>query len=147
MSKEDQVQEAKNQEQAINNGQFVKANLTEDEYGGIYIDDNNVLNVNLKDMSKKDVLKNRNIIIHSCDYSMTELKQAFELIGTKTNQLKIDYISIDEINNVVEVIKNPREQSNSSVPTDVPNEVIDLLKSSKVKVVYKVVTTSPANSN
>ncbi|MDF2566871.1 MAG: hypothetical protein K0R90_327 [Oscillospiraceae bacterium] len=146
ITEEEMIQEAKDQEQAINNGQFVKANLTEDEYGGIYIDENDVLNVNLKDMNKKDLLKDRNIIIHPCENSMAELKQVFDLLFAETDTFKIDKVSIDEINNDIKVVKDTKEEVKDKVSNfklDLGNRLSSIdAQSSVVKNLYEDVKTS-----
>jgi hypothetical protein len=91
----------------------------------------------LKDVSKLDVLKGRNIIMHSCKYSLSELEETQEILVKEFRQIGAQSIGMNIKQNVLEISMNKKKQSSSSNYSSCSPKVVGLLNSSKVKIIYE----------
>lgn len=75
-----------------------------DDYGGAYIDDDGVLNINAvggKVKSIEEMGKNYKIKYHNVKYSLNYLTEIVDTLSSKMNKLEIFSVSLDEIENKV----------------------------------------------
>lgn len=133
-SEEEMLEVRESQREALDNADFVDDTLTEDQHGSYYIDDNNVLHLMLKDMSKAEMMKTRHIIVHPCRFSYKELKDRVEQISEHYDELGMSMLSIDVKSNSIQAVRRPVLRRSS---TSVSNDTEILLQSPAVQVTYE----------
>lgn len=101
------------QREAMEIATFISQNLNENQYGGMYIDDNDVLNVNLTNLDYAKILEGKNVIIHKVEYTLHELNESYEKV-----------LEIIRANNMEETILTLDEQNNKVLLSAVDNTII-----------------------
>lgn len=93
-----------------------------DTYGGCYIDDNGNLNIwytnNLKEYKNtmsNDVKESQSIVYRKAEYTFAELESVSNKLFYSMEKLGIDVISIDEVNNRVQVVMSSAKYDKKAV--------------------------------
>lgn len=140
------------QSEALNIGEYIKNNFSESEYGGMYIDDNNLLHVFL---TSNDELENyligKNVVTHEANYTLEELNSAVNQIASSNINYESAYL--DESSNRVKVEVKMDGKSRSAPNTvkclsDIFEVIpVDDTVSVKNEAVYRVKPGSAATTS
>lgn len=121
-----------NQAEKLESYQKLTQKLSENEYGGGYIDDEGFLNVNIVGNNAekvKELTKGEQVKYHQVKYSLSDLKDIINTLNTKYYQLGIKRIELDEKNNKVNVYLDSLEESKiNSIKNIVDSEAIEIKK-------------------
>ncbi len=121
-----------NQAENLEIYQKLTQELSENEYGGGYIDDEGFLNVNIvgnNAQKAKELTKGKQVKYHTVKYSLSDLKEIINTLNTKYYQLGIKRIELDEKNNKVNVYLDSLEESKiNSIKNIVDSEAVEIKK-------------------
>jgi hypothetical protein len=91
------------QNEAVDNAVQIKSTLLPGQYGGMWIDDNQKLNIGVTNKDYMNFVRSENVIFHEFCYSLEELLQFKDTISTmlSAEEIECQSVMLDESQNAI----------------------------------------------